>query len=72
MIAEITIERSDKKFFNLDYKSGVKQVLTIYEKTIVSLNPGYEYSGPDLRDFNTSCAPYEHVFYGVVSTKVHE
>jgi len=52
MKVEITLQRMDN-FFTLEY-SGVKNVLTIREKLVIDLDQDYKYSGPDLRDFNTS------------------
>lgn len=68
MKVEITLQRMDN-FFTLEY-SGVKNVLTIREKLVVDLDQDYKYSGPDLRDFNTSSHAHQHVFYGCVSIKV--
>ena len=65
MKADVTIRRMDK-LFTL-YYTGVKSILQLGEKVIVNLYSDYEYKGPDLRDFNTSTHPYEHVFYGVAS-----
>ena len=67
MKVEITLQRMDN-FFTL-YYSGVRNVLQLNGKTILSLYSDYEYKGPDLRDFNTSLYPYEHVFYGVASLR---
>lgn len=67
MKVEITLQRTDN-FFTLEY-SGVKNVLQLNGKVIVNLYKDYKYSGPDLRDFNTSSYPYEHVFYGVASLR---
>lgn len=67
MKVEITLQRMNN-FFTLEY-SGVKNVLQLNGKVIVDLYKNYKYSGPDLRDFNTSSHPYEHVFYGVASLR---
>ena len=70
MKVKITLQRMDN-FFILKY-SGVKNVLQLNGKVIVDLYKDYKYSGPDLRDFNTSSYPYEHVFYGVASLRVSQ
>lgn len=66
----ITLQRMDN-FFTLEY-SGAKNVIQLNGKVIIDLYKDYKYSGPDLRDFNTSTHPYEHVFYGVASIHVKQ
>ena len=65
MDVDVTISCKDK-FVNLNYKN-VEKVITINNKVIVCLAKNYTYDGPDLRDYNTSSIPFEHVFYDVVS-----
>ena len=70
MKVEITLQCMDN-FYTLEY-SGVKNVLQLNGKVIVDLYSDYKYSGPDLRDFNTSSHPYEHVFYEVAALRVSQ
>lgn len=67
MKVEITLQRMDN-FFTLEY-SGVKNVLQLNGKVIVDLYKDYKCSSSDLRGFNTSLHPYEHIFYGVASLR---
>lgn len=65
MKVEITLQRMDN-FFTLKY-SGVRKFLFLNNKITLDLYQDYQYSGPDLRDFNTSTTEFHHTIYGVVS-----
>ena len=71
MKLRLTIKRFDNKHFVLEY-SGVRDFIQheYHEQGHVEVELYKDYKGPAkelLQEFNCSCIPYLHSFYGVCS-----
>lgn len=76
MKLRLTIKRFDNKVFVLEY-SGVRDFIQreYHEKGHVEVKLYKNYKGPAkelLQEFNCSCTPYVHSFYGVDSYHISQ
>lgn len=72
ILVNITIERSDKKVFTLEY-NGVNRVVHEGQHYCIYLDDKYKCNGRELlQELNCSTVPYVHVFYDVVAISIYE